>query len=125
MSISWFVSRHQGAKEWLERQGWPVERQVSHLLPEEVSAGDQVFGTLPVHLAAELCARGARYYHLILDLPAHARGRELTADELDQYGARLVRFQVVNRPGLRFPAVQNWPEAITEFHPPRHNKSRA
>jgi CRISPR-associated protein Csx16 len=100
MSISWFVSRHQGAKEWLERQGWPVERQVSHLLPAEVSAGDQVYGTLPVHLAAELCARGARYYHLILDLPANARGRELTADELDQYDARLVRFQVVNCPGL-------------------------
>jgi CRISPR-associated protein Csx16 len=99
MSSSWFVSRHQGAKEWLERQGWPVERQVSHLHPAEVSAGDQVYGTLPVHLAAELCARGARYYHLILDLPANARGRELTADELDQYGARLVRFQVVNRPG--------------------------
>lgn len=94
MSSSWFVSRHPGAKEWLVRQGMLVERQVSHLHPAEVSAGDRVFGTLPVHLVAELCAGGAHYYHLIIDLPASGRGRELTADEMEQYGARLVRFQV-------------------------------
>jgi CRISPR-associated protein Csx16 len=70
MSSSWFVSRHPGAKEWLVRQGRQVEHQVSHLHPAEVSAGDKVNGTLPVHLAAEICARGAHYYHLIIDLPA-------------------------------------------------------
>lgn len=92
MGSSWFVSRHAGAREWLERQGWPVDRQVEHLSPAQVAAGDRVYGTLPVHLAAALCARGAQYHHLILDLPVEARGRELTADELERFGARLVRF---------------------------------
>ncbi|WPP46915.1 CRISPR-associated protein Csx16 [Pseudomonas sp. AN-1] len=92
MSKCWFVSRHAGAREWLERQGWTVDRQVAHLDPEQVGAGDVVYGTLPVHLAAELCARGAQYHHLILDLPAEARGCELSADELERFGARLVRF---------------------------------
>ncbi len=91
----WFVSRHEGARVWLERQGRVVDRQVDHLDPGEVGEGDVVYGTLPVHLAAALCARGAQYHHLILDLPVTARGRELTADELDLYGARLVRFEVV------------------------------
>ena len=95
MSSSWFVSRHRGAKDWMERQGWSVDYQVDHLDPAEVAPGDLVCGTLPVHLAAELCALGAHYYHLVLDLPADARGRELTAEELCQYGARLVQFQVM------------------------------
>ena len=51
--------------------------------------GDTVIGTLPVNLVARVCARGGRYLHLSLDLPAEARGRELTADELERYGARL------------------------------------
>ncbi len=92
MGSSWFVSRHVGAREWLERQGWPVDRQVEHLSPAQVAPGDRIYGTLPVHLAAALCARGAQYHHLILDLPVEARGRELTADELERFGARLVRF---------------------------------
>lgn len=94
MSKRWFVSRHEGARQWLERQGWGVDQQVAHLQPADVAAGDFVYGTLPVQLAAELCERGVRYYHLTLDLPAEARGRELTADELDLYGARLERFHV-------------------------------
>lgn len=93
----WFVSRHSGAREWLERQGVYVDQQVAHLDPSEVGPGDQVYGTLPVHLAASLCARGACYYHLILDLPFDMRGRELTADELDRCGARLVRFHCEER----------------------------
>lgn len=72
--MHWFVSRHQGAVEWLARKGVVVDRQVAHLDLAQVQAGDWVLGSLPVNMAAAVCARGAQYLHLSLALPAHARG---------------------------------------------------
>lgn len=89
-----FVSRHPGALEWARRQGLRVDRWVEHLHADDVRAGDTVAGTLPAPLAAAVCARGARYLHLSIDLPAVWRGRELSADELVQAGARLESFHV-------------------------------
>ena len=91
---TWFVSRHPGAVEWAARRGLIVDRQIAHLEVGEVKPGDTVIGTLPVNLAAEVCWRGARYLNLSLDLPESARGRELTADELERFGARLEPFFV-------------------------------
>jgi CRISPR-associated protein Csx16 len=90
----WFVSRHPGAIEWAARQGLAVDRQVAHLDVEAVGEGDIVIGTLPVNLAATVCARNARFLNLSLDLPPQARGRELSADELERYGARLEEYEV-------------------------------
>lgn len=90
---SWFVTRHPGALEWASRQGLAAEA-VSHLKIAQVTAGDTVIGTLPVHLAAEVCVRGGRYLHLTLDLPEDARRRELTADDMERYGARLGEYSV-------------------------------
>jgi CRISPR-associated protein Csx16 len=95
MSRTWFVSRHPGALAWTTRQGMAVDHWVAHLDLHKVQAGDTVAGTLPVHLAAQVCARGARYLHLCLELPADRRGRELSAKELIQHGARLEPFLVV------------------------------
>lgn len=92
--VTWFVSRHPGAIEWAARKGIRVDRQVDHLDVDAVQAGDVVIGTLPVHLAAEVCARRARFFNLSLDLPPQARGRELTADDLDAYGARIEEYRV-------------------------------
>lgn len=89
-----FVSRHPGAVDWARRQGLHVDRWVEHLHADDVRAGDTVAGSLPIPLAATVCARGARYLHLSLDLPAAWRGRELSADELAQAGARLACFVV-------------------------------
>ncbi|MBD1206743.1 MAG: CRISPR-associated protein Csx16 [Rhodobacteraceae bacterium] len=88
-----FVTRHPGAVEWVARRGIGA-RMVSHLDPGLVRAGDIVMGTLPIHLAAAVCARRARYLHLEIDLPAEARGRDLTADEMERFGARLTEFRV-------------------------------
>ena len=54
--------------------------------PASIAPGDTVIGVLPVNLAARICERGAHYLNLSLDLPAEARGRELSADELEIRG---------------------------------------
>lgn len=76
--------------------GMVVDRQAAHLDLDlaQVQAGDWVLGSLPVNMAAAVRARGAQYLHLSLALPAHARGRELTDDELDAYGAHLQAYAV-------------------------------
>ncbi|MGY6214199.1 CRISPR-associated protein Csx16 [Methylolobus aquaticus] len=91
---TYFISRHAGATDWLRDQGLTVDAVVDHLDPETVRADDVVLGTLPVNLAARICARGARYLHLSLELPAHWRGRELSADDMRRFGAKLEEFRV-------------------------------
>jgi CRISPR-associated protein Csx16 len=91
---TWFVTRHPGAIAWAARQGIAVDRQVAHLDPADIQPGDTVIGTLPVNLAAQVCARGARFFNLSLDVPAEARGRELSADDLERFGARLEAYDV-------------------------------
>jgi CRISPR-associated protein Csx16 len=91
---TWFVTRHPGAIAWAARRGLAVDRCIAHLDPETVAPGDTVIGVLPVNLAARVCERGGRYFNLSLDLPPEARGRELSADELETYGARLEGFEI-------------------------------
>ncbi|NLT65783.1 MAG: CRISPR-associated protein Csx16 [Acidobacteria bacterium] len=91
---TYFVTRHPGAVEWAARRGISADRTLIHLDLNQINPGDVVIGTLPVHLAAELCARGARYLHLAVDLPAERRGVELTADDLVCFNARLTEYRV-------------------------------
>lgn len=94
----WFVSRHPGAIEWARRQGLRIDRQVAHFDPRLTAPGDTVIGTLPVNLAALVYQHGGTYFNLSIDLPAEARGQELSADQLEAYGARLERYVVESLP---------------------------
>ena len=90
-----FVSRHTGAIAWARLHPWGIRAEiVPHLDPATIVAGDTVIGTLPVHLAAEVCARGGRYLHLCVALTEGQRGGELSAGELDAADARLVPYRV-------------------------------
>jgi len=91
---TYFISRHTGAHDWASRQGFVAE-VVSHFDTEVVKPGDVVLGTLPVHLAAEVCQNGGRYFHLSMDVPASLRGQELTADMMEKLGASLTEFSIV------------------------------
>jgi CRISPR-associated protein Csx16 len=94
---TWFISRHPGAIEWAKQQGLSVDRVVAHLEPAVIATltpGDVVLGILPVNLAYEVCSRGCTYYHLALELPADARGKELTAEEMNRYCAKLIRYHI-------------------------------
>ena len=101
---TFFISRHPGARDWAEARGVVVDRWVDHLDLNSVAPGDRVLGTLPVHLAAAVCERGARYVHLSLELPADQRGRELTGADMERLGARLEAFEV-----RRLPATDGAP----------------
>lgn len=91
---TFFVTRHPGALDWARRRGIAFDAHVVHLDPEKVGAGDTVIGSLPVHLAAAVCAHGARYFNLSLDLPANLRGRELDAATLEECRARIEEYRV-------------------------------
>lgn len=82
---------------WAQQHDLFVDRWIAHLDITKVRAGDTVIGSLPLHLAAQVCSRGARFLHLTLDIPAQWRGRELSADELKIAGARLEEFFVEKR----------------------------
>lgn len=93
---TWLVSRHPGAVEWIYQQGISIDQQVAHLDINQVQAGDCVIGTLPIQLAAEVCARGARYLHLSVQLPFELRGQELDSSTLARLGAQLEEFVVTS-----------------------------
>ncbi len=88
------VTRHDGARQWLARRGIRVDRRVDHLDIDDIRPGDTVIGTLPVHLAAEVCRRGGRYVHLAMNVPPQHRGRELSAEDMERFQARLQAFHV-------------------------------
>lgn len=79
---TWFISRHKGAIAWAKSQNLPVDRWVEHLDASQVAPGDTVIGTLPVHIAAEICCRGARFFFLELHLEKNQRGMELTESDM-------------------------------------------
>ena len=64
-----------------------------------MQAGDTVIGSLPVNLAARVCAAGAAYWQLSLALRAELRGRELSAKELRLLRAKIEPFEA--RPSTR------------------------
>lgn len=110
----WLVTRHAGAREWLLAQGsglsghglieYGLIEHVPHLDPARVEPGDIVVGTLPVHLAAQVCARGGRYFNLSLDVPESLRGQELSAADLTRYGARLEAYAIQKLADLPYKA---------------------
>ena len=91
---NYLVTRHAGTQEWIRRQGLDIHQCVDHLDIDEIRAGDQVFGTLPVNLAAEVCALGGRYFHLSLVVPRSLRGVEISADEMEALGPSLEEYVV-------------------------------
>lgn len=89
---AYFISRHAGAIEWAKQQGIDIDKQIEHLDLSILKAGDCVYGTLPINLVATINAMQVRYFHLSLNLPSHARGKELSVKEMQAYGATLSEY---------------------------------
>lgn len=95
---TYFVSRHAGAIAWAGRHGIAPDHWVDHLDIETIREGDRVVGTLPVPIAAAVCALGAHYLHLDVPQQQAQRGRELSADDLDAMGASVRGYRVEHLP---------------------------
>jgi CRISPR-associated protein Csx16 len=95
---TYFVSRHPGAFQWAKRKRISFDRALLHLNPDKLRPGDVVIGMLPVHLAAQVCARQARYFHLAMDVPYECRGMELSMDDMSLFSARIAEYRVESIP---------------------------
>jgi putative CRISPR-associated protein (TIGR02620 family) len=89
-----FVSRHSGAKDWLEAHHPELAKTceyVTQATPSDLE-GKIVVGTLPVHLAA-LCHE---YWNLDMEVPLAARGKEFSREDMEKFGAKLTRYKVLS-----------------------------
>ncbi|WP_314869963.1 CRISPR-associated protein Csx16 [Aggregatibacter kilianii] len=91
---TWFISRHPGAIEWVKQQNIQINRFESHLDTSLVQADDVVIGTLPIHLAAEVCQKGAKFYFLSINVAPEQRGTELTCKQLTEQQCLIQPFMV-------------------------------
>lgn len=91
---TYFVSRHPGARDWINSIEIHVDRYIEHLEISNIKAGDLVIGNLTINLAAEVRERGARYMQISLDLPVSLRGRELSVSEMKLANARLQEYKI-------------------------------
>lgn len=99
MAKTYFVTRHQGAKDWAARKGFDAQI-VEHFNVESVEKDDIVLGTLPIHLVAKIWDQQGRYFHLVLNIPADLRGVEITADKMEELDATLEEFIVLRVPKI-------------------------
>ncbi len=105
----YIVTRHQRALEWAKQEkvippGEEV-KTIDHLteeMMEGISYHDTVIGAVPVAVDSieRICDKGAYYYHLVMDVPPEARGKELGAEEMRAYHARIERYLVLKWPFL-------------------------
>ena len=92
------VSRHKAAVDWVKKhhpdlvkeEGDDILMTMAHVSAPSVLEGARVIGNLPCKLAA-LCGE---YWEIEMDLPADARGRELTVEDMEKFGAKLIWYVV-------------------------------
>lgn len=95
MPKKYFVTRHRGAVTWAANNGVKARKvNLGSFDPLLVQPGDVVIGTLPVQMIAKVNGRGGHYWHLSMDVPEEHRGKELTAEQMTRFGARLEEFNV-------------------------------
>ena len=83
------VTRHSGLVEWLERRG--ITGEVKPSVTADDVRGKHVIGALPAHIA-----QYAAYITSVdYTCPFEKRGKNLTADELEELGAKLFDYIVV------------------------------
>jgi CRISPR-associated protein Csx16 len=91
---TYLVTRHKGAIDWARRQQLAFQH-LTHLDDAAViEAGDRVIGPMPLGKIADVIVRGARYFAIDMNMPEGARGPELSAEDMERFGARLVEYRV-------------------------------
>lgn len=88
------ITRHAGLLEWLKLHGVDTDRVVTGNATVEDVRGADVYGILPLWLAAE--ANSVTEVSMP-GLPFEMRGKEYSAAQMDEWGAHLVRYEVKAR----------------------------
>ncbi|MDP8101360.1 CRISPR-associated protein Csx16 [Phocoenobacter atlanticus] len=91
---TYFISRHQGAIDWIKCQEVKIDHFIDHLNIDMIKRDDIVIGTLPIHLAAQVCEKGAKFYFLSVNVTKAQRGQELTAEQLKAQACQLQQFYI-------------------------------
>lgn len=89
------VTRHAGLVEWLRRKGI-VAKVIERACPQDV-IGRRVYGVLPIRLAA-LASSTVTVYMPQMPQGCITSFGDMTADQMDSAGARLVEFSVSEIP---------------------------
>lgn len=93
--VTYLVSRHMGAVEWMTHMGHHYDEHLTHLNNyDALQAGDTVVGSLPINIVADLNEMSVRYVHLSLYIPESLRGMELSAAQLSELDAKLEAYEV-------------------------------
>lgn len=93
------ITRHQATVEWIQSTLHSADAVTvsAHYTPGMEDGCDYVVGILPVNLIAGLCAKGVRYYQIVMDVPQEFRGKELTVEQMDEFQARMFQYYVEER----------------------------
>ena len=83
------VTRHQGLIDWLAKQG--ITGEVKASVTAEDIEGKHVYGALPAHIAQHALYMTSVDY----SCPFEKRGKHLTAEDLDELGAKLFSYKVI------------------------------
>jgi putative CRISPR-associated protein (TIGR02620 family) len=106
------VTRHAAVVAWLEKNG-VIGDVIDHVSDVSEIKGCHVYGILPTHLQAETaCITLVE----IPRLPQGRRGDELSIDEMEEFGARLVTYSPP-RVVPTTPPNTNWGEGSEKIHP--------
>lgn len=89
MSNIVIVTRHTGMVEWLKNNN-VVGEVITHATPDNVR-GKIVVGVLPMNLAS---LTDAMVTVDMPGLPAEMRGKDLTPEQMDEYGAVMSCYRV-------------------------------
>lgn len=96
------VTRHSGSvpviSDMLSLDSEPVVK--SHWTAEDTDSlqpGDVVVGIMPIHIVAQICAKGGRFFNFTLNLPPELRGKELSREQIEDLNPQLQEFFVEAR----------------------------
>jgi len=90
MSENIIITRHVGLVQWLANHGITGE-VIPHVSNPDQIKGKDVFGILPLNLAA-VCNSITT---VEMNLPPEKRGVDLIPEEMDNFGAKMARFKVI------------------------------
>ena len=91
----YIVSNVDATREWLATMDVFRDFEALPYLGHRVKTlqrGDIVVGSLPLHLAAQICDQGAEYWHINFRRPRHPN-RNFTVEEMDER-ATIERFRI-------------------------------